>query len=93
MQRTDRIDGSPRDEACANIDSHGTANNSSPSGVISPTPEKRMAGVVPLYLVQQVVAAEVARYGRAVREIHIVRTGCHYYTITTVTAQEAASHD
>ncbi|PKL62359.1 MAG: hypothetical protein CVV31_06630 [Methanomicrobiales archaeon HGW-Methanomicrobiales-2] len=70
MQRTDRIDGSPRDEACTNIDSHGTANNSSPSGVISPTPEKRMAGVVPLYLVQQVVAAEIGRYGRAVREIH-----------------------
>ena len=93
MQRTDRIDGSPRDEACTNIDSHGTANNSSPSGVISPTPEKRMAGVVPLYLVQQVVAAEVSRYGRAVREIHVVRTGCHYYTITTVTGQEAAGHD
>ncbi len=93
MQRTDRIDGSPHDEACTNIDSHGTANNSSPSGVISPTPEKRMAGVVPLYLVQQIVAAEVSRYGRAVREIHIVRTGCHFYTVTTVTGQEAAGHD
>ncbi|KUK60618.1 MAG: Uncharacterized protein XD82_1565 [Methanoculleus marisnigri] len=93
MQHTDRIDGSPRDEACTNIDSHGTANNSSPSGVISPTPEKRMAGVVPLYLVQQVVAAEIGRYGRAVREIHIVRTGCHYYTVTTLTGQEVAGHD
>ncbi|WP_300998863.1 hypothetical protein [Methanoculleus sp.] len=52
-----------------------------------------MAGVVPLYLVQQIVAAEVSRYGRAVREIHIVRTGCHFYTVTTVTGQEAAGHD
>ncbi len=93
MQSTDRIDGSPHDEACANIDSHGTANNSSPSEVIRSATDERHAGIVPLYLVQQVVAVEVARYGRAVREIHIVRTGCHYYTITTVTAQEAAGHD
>ncbi|CCJ36148.1 hypothetical protein BN140_1225 [Methanoculleus bourgensis MS2] len=93
MQSTDRIDGSPHDEACANIDSHGTANSSSPSEGIRPATDKRRAGIVPLYLVQQVVAAEIARYGRAVREIHVVRTGCHYYTITTLTAREAAGHD
>ena len=93
MQRTDRIDGSPRDEACTNIDSHGTANNSSPSGVISPTPEKRMAGVVPLYLVQQVVAAEIGRHGPAARETHIVRIGCHHHTGTTLTGHEVAGHD
>ena len=93
MQRRDRIDGSPRDEACANIDSHRTANNSSPSEGIRPATDERRPGVVPLYLVQQIVAAEVARYGRAVREIHIVRTGCHFYTVTTVTGQEAAGHD
>ena len=93
MQRTDRIDGSPHDEACANIDSHGTANNSSPSEGIRPATDERRPGVVPLYLVQQIVAAEVARYGRAVREIHIVRTGCHYYTVTTLTGQEVAGHD
>ena len=85
MQRIDGIDGSPHDEACANIDSHGTANNSSPSEEISSAPDRRHAGIVPLYLVQQVVAAEISRYGRAVREIHVVRTGCHYYTVTTIT--------
>ena len=104
MQRKDRIDGSPHDEACANIDSHGTANNSSPSGEIRPSPGKRTAGVVPLFLVKQIVAAEISRYGamlhqersgstgrcdsEAVREIHVVRTGCHYYAVTTLTAQE-----
>ncbi len=93
MQRTDRIDGSPHDEACTNIDSHGTANNSSSSEGIRSATDERRAGVVPLYLVQQIVAAEVSRYGRAVREIHIVRTGCHFYTVTTVTGQEAAGHD
>jgi hypothetical protein len=40
---------------------------------------------VPLYLISQVVATEVGRHGRAVREIHIVRTGCHFYTVTTIT--------
>jgi len=78
MQQRDRIDSSPHDEACANIDSHGTANNSSPSREIRPAPGKRNAGVVPLFLVKQIVAAEIGRYGRAVREIHIVRTGCHH---------------
>jgi len=48
---------------------------------------------VPLYLISQVVATEVGRHGRAIREIHIVRTGCHFYTVTTLTAQGAAGHD
>jgi len=48
---------------------------------------------VPLYLISQVVATEVGRHGKAIREIHIVRTGCHFYTVTTVTGQEAAGHD
>jgi hypothetical protein len=60
---------------------------------IRPAPRKRTAGVVPLFLVKLVVAAEISRYGRGVREIHVVRTGCHYYAVTTVTAQEAAGHD
>ena len=87
------IDSSPHDEACANIGSHGTANNSSSSREIRSAPGKRTAGVVPLFLVKQVVAAEIGRFGRAVREIHIVRTGCHYYAVTTVTGQEAVGHD
>jgi len=89
MQRRDRIDGSPHDEACTNIDSHGTANNPSLSRVIRPAIEKRRAGIVPPYLIRQVAAAEVSRYGRAVREIHIVRARCHYSTVTTVTGEEA----
>ena len=94
MQRRDRIDSSPHDDACTNIDSHGTANNSSLSRVIRPATGERRAGIVPLYLIRQVAAAEVSRYGRAVREIHIVRTGCHYYIVTVIQAgQEAASHD
>ena len=35
MQKKKKINGSPRVEACANIDSHGTANSSSPSRAIS----------------------------------------------------------
>ncbi len=49
MQRTDRIDGSPHDEACTNIDSHGTANNSSPSREIGSAHGKQTAGVAPLF--------------------------------------------
>ena len=48
---------------------------------------------VPLYLIAPVVATEVGRHGKALREIHVVRTGCHFYTVTTVTGQEAGSHD
>ncbi len=40
---------------------------------------------VPLYLISQVVATEISRHGKAIREIHIVRSGCHFYTITTIT--------
>jgi len=94
MQRTDRIDGSPHDEACANIDSHGTANNSSPSRAIRPSSGERRAGIVPLYLIQQVVGTEISRCGQALREIHIARTRCHYYIVTVIqTKQEAAGND
>jgi hypothetical protein len=94
MHGTDRINGSPHDEACTNIDSHGTANNSSSSGVIRPATSKRKAGVVPLYLIQRVVAAEINRCGRTLREIRIVRTNCHYYIVTVIQAeQEADGHD
>ncbi len=94
MQSTDRIDGSPQDEACANIDSHGTADNTSSPGAIRTATEEQRAGVVPLFLVPQVVADEINRYGRAVREIHAVRTRCHHYIVTIVrTKQEAAGHD
>ena len=81
MQRRDRIDGSPRDEACANIDSHGTADNTSSPGAIRTATEEQRAGVVPLFLVPQAVAGVIRRHGRAVREIHIRRTRSHQYTI------------
>ena len=81
MQSIDQKDGSPRDEACANIDSHGTATNSSPSGVIRPSPEEDRASTVPLFLVPRAVADLIRRYGRAVREIHVRRTRTHHYTV------------
>ena len=94
MQSTDRIDGSPRDEACANIDSHGTADNTSSPGAIRTATEEQRAGVVPLFLIPRVAATEINRCGQALREIHVVRTKCHYYIITVIrTKQEAAGHD
>ncbi len=94
MQRRDRIEGSPRDEACANIDSHGTADNTSPPGAIRTATEERRAGVVPLFLIPRVAADEINRCGRTLREIHVVRTRCHHYIVTIVrTKQEAAGHD
>ncbi len=53
------------------------------------SPGERTPHVIPLYLISQVVATEVGRHGSALREIHILRTGCHYYTVTTVAGQEA----
>ncbi len=41
---------------------------------------------VPLYLIAQVVAAEVARHKRALREIHVTCTAGHYYAVTVLTA-------
>jgi len=81
MQRRNRINGSPHDEACANIDSHGTANSSSPPGVIRPSPEEERASIVPLFLIPRAVADVIRRHGRAVREIHVRRTRNHHYTV------------
>ena len=94
MQEPAKIKGSPQDETCANIDSRGTANNSSPSGVIRPATSERRAGVVPLYLIKQVVATEIGRCGQKLRKIRIVRTRCHYYIVTVIqSGQEATGHD
>ena len=81
MQHRDRIDGSPRDETYANIDSHGTADNTSPPRVIRPSPEEERAGTVPLFLIPRAVADVIRRYGRAVREIHVRRTRNHHYAV------------
>jgi len=56
VQRRDRTGGSPRDETCASIDSHGAAGNSSPSRVIRAVAGERCAGAIPLYLILRVAA-------------------------------------
>ena len=58
MQRRNRINGIPRDEACANIDSHGTANNSSPSRAIRPSSGEHPAGIIPPISLQRVARGE-----------------------------------
>lgn len=61
MQRRHGIDGNPQDETCTNIDSCGTANNSSPSKEIrSPTP-------VPLFLVRRMVSAGTSSTSSSMR--------------------------
>ena len=45
-------------------------------------PEEINVSAVPLFLVPRAVAAEIRRYGRAVREITVRRTCNHQYTIT-----------
>ncbi|PKL62757.1 MAG: hypothetical protein CVV31_04140 [Methanomicrobiales archaeon HGW-Methanomicrobiales-2] len=45
-------------------------------------PEEINVSPVPLFLVPQAVAAEIRRYGRAVREITVRRTRNHQYTIS-----------
>lgn len=85
MQSRERIDGSPHDEACANSDSHGTARRRSAPEEINAA-AARPPRNVPLYLIAGVVAAEVARHKRALREIHIVGAAGHYYAVTTVVA-------
>jgi hypothetical protein len=81
MQSIDQKDGSPRDETYANIDSHGTANTTSPPRVIRPSPEEDRTSTVPLFLVPRAVADLIRRHGRAVREIHVRRTRNHHYTV------------
>ncbi len=81
------LGGSPHDEACTNIDSHGTAGRTSaPEGINAAA--ARPPRAVPLYLIAQVVAAEVARHKRALREIHVTCTAGHCYAITTVAGED-----
>ncbi|MDN7024015.1 hypothetical protein FGU65_03765 [Methanoculleus sp. FWC-SCC1] len=57
------------------------------------SPEGQAPNAVPLYLVAQVVANAVGRHGKALREIHIIRTAGHYYTVTAITGQEAGGNE
>ncbi|MDV2482454.1 hypothetical protein F8E02_10670 [Methanoculleus sp. Wushi-C6] len=45
-------------------------------------PEEINVSPVPLFLVPRVVADEIRRHGRAIREINVHRTRNHHYTIT-----------
>ncbi len=93
MQGIDEINGSPHDEACSNIDSHGTTNSSLSSRVIRPATSERDVGTVPLFLIPRVVATEITRDSQAILEIHIIRARGHCYAITFIrTVQEAVNH-
>ena len=84
MQGDDPVNGSPRVEPCANIDSERTANNSSRSETISPAPDRdsHTTGPVPLFLIPKAVATEIYRHGDAIAEMDIRRTRGHNYRIT-----------
>jgi len=88
MQREKRIDGSPRNEACANIDSCGTANSSSASEMISAATAEHKAGLVPLYLIGPAIIVEVNRFGDAIEDIHVHRTTKHQFSITILIREE-----
>lgn len=65
---------------------HRTANGTRHSNDISVSAPK----AVPLYLIAGVVAAEVARHKRALREIHVVGAAGHYYAITVLAGEAGA---
>jgi hypothetical protein len=96
-RKDERICGGSR--AQPNVSStgmHQTANGTRHCNDISMSamsPGGHGPHAVPLYLIAQVVAAAVGRHGRAVREIHIIGTAGHYYTVTTITRQEAQADD
>jgi hypothetical protein len=43
---------------------------------------------VPLYLVPQVIGAEVRRLGRQIEEMHVVQAAGNCYTVTVVVREE-----
>ncbi len=43
---------------------------------------------VPLYLVPPTITANVKKFGGAISEMHVRRTGGHNYAITVVTQEE-----
>jgi len=88
MQSDGTIEGSPRNETCANSDSSGTANSSSLSEGISPASDTVTHNLdpVPLYLIPQAISEEIHRHGDAIAEVHVSRTRCHNYRITVKTS-------
>jgi len=43
---------------------------------------------VPIYLVPQVVGAEIRRFGRQIEEMHVRQAAGNCYTVTVVTREE-----
>jgi len=81
MQRKTRIGGSPHPETCTNIDSCGTANNSSPCEMIRAATAEHRTLPVPLYLIPQAISKEIHRIGDALDGIRVDRTAYHNYAI------------
>jgi len=81
MQSTDRIDGSPRNETCTNIDTHGTAKSFSAQEGIRST-AVRTLDPVPICLIPQVLSAAIRRHGRLILEIRAKLNGHNLFTIT-----------
>lgn len=82
------IDGSPENEPCANTNPCRTANTTSPRKGISPAagPTVHTPEPVPLYLIPQTLSKEIHRFGGAISEMHIRRSGSHNYRITITAA-------
>jgi hypothetical protein len=77
-----RIDGSPRETSCDNTVSGKTATTSSACEGINTT------DLVPLYLVPQVIGAEIRRFGREIAEVHVRQAAGNCYTVTVVVRGE-----
>ncbi|MDK2974740.1 MAG: hypothetical protein PWP08_1111 [Methanofollis sp.] len=48
-----------------------------------------VADPIPLYLVPQVVGANIRRFGRQIEEIHVRQAAGNHYAVTVVTREEA----
>jgi hypothetical protein len=88
MQSDGPMNGDPRIESCANTGSERTATTTSASGVLSASTEVRTLAPLPLYLVPPTITANVKKFGGAISEIHVRRTGGHKYAITIVTQED-----
>ncbi|TAJ43870.1 hypothetical protein [Methanofollis fontis] len=80
--KTDQ-NGSSHDTACANTGPGKTAS------LVSAREEINSAGPVPLYLLPVTLSTEIHRFGGAIREVLIRRSGRHMYAITILTQGEA----
>jgi len=89
MQQKKRKGGSPHPETCANIDSCGSANNSSPSEMKKAATAGYRVPPVPLYLIPVAIKREIQRTGEAIEGVCVKRSAHHMYAITVRTCEEA----